>query len=185
MTYSLQMNSRNACLFWRAPAHIRQSLQLPQDALAPPLYSMYCISTAPPSLLELGGVSKFQKELQVSLTKTVILAVWMSHFFLTYKYYVWQIWAIVKSGGNRGILQFMFNCLAESPLGLLESNPDTLSRFGLPSMMDVQDVFITFTWKKKCANIIMSPSSGWRRHDLRLSTPGARCSEILADFPGF
>lgn len=48
-------------------------------------------------------------------------------------------------------------------------------------MMDVQDVFITFT-REKYANIIMSPSSGGRQDDLRLSTAGAWFRE---PFPGF
>lgn len=58
MNYNLPNELQECLSVLERPAHIRQSLRLPQDPLAPPMFSMYCISTAPPSLLKQGGVSE-------------------------------------------------------------------------------------------------------------------------------
>lgn len=58
MNYNLPNELQECLSVLERPAHIRQSLQLPQDPLAPPMCSMYCISTAPPSVLKPGGVSE-------------------------------------------------------------------------------------------------------------------------------
>lgn len=65
--YELQFaNELQECLsVLERPTHIRQSLQLPQDSLAPPMCCMCCISSAPPRLVGLGGVRELQELLKV------------------------------------------------------------------------------------------------------------------------
>lgn len=146
------MNSRNVCLLWKD--RLTASLHLPKDPLAPPMYSMFCVSAASPGLYRQGGVRGISDKTLTFTYKT---------FFSESHLLARMIQSLTKLHRETGKWQGYSSrwCLMAS-LKAHKGWTHRLNRSGPQrGMIDGQDVCSTFTWKK-CINTILSVLSVFR-----------------------
>lgn len=137
------MNSRNVCLLWKD--RLTASLHLPKDPLAPPMYSMFCVSAAS-GLYRQGG--NFRQNLNFHLQDKTFFS--ESHLLAR------MIQSLTKLHRETGKWQgYSCRWCLMASLKAHKGWTHRLNGSGPQrGMIDGQDVCSTFTWKKRINTIL-------------------------------